>query len=100
MTITLLIIAAASIALNVFQYMERRAERVETYKLVGDHALLAQAHDELVKTYQNEKLHREWAVGRIQDQQAVISQLKNNIMPAKPRRTFRSRKEADNGDAQ
>ena len=77
MTITLLIIAAASIALNVFQYMERREERKETDKLIADAALLEDKHDKLVKTYQNEKLHREWAVGRIQDQQAVIDRLTN-----------------------
>ena len=75
MTITLLIIAASSIALNVFQLMERVAERKETNRLVADAALLERDHEKLVKTYQNEKLHREWAVGRIQDQQAVINRL-------------------------
>ena len=75
MTITLLIIASASIALNVFQFMERMAERKETNRLVAEAALLERDHEKLVKTYQNEKLHREWAVGRIQDQQAVINKL-------------------------
>ena len=75
MTITLLIIAAASIALNVFQWMERKMERKETDRLIADAALLEEKHDKLTKVYQNEKLHREWAVGRIQDQQAVINKL-------------------------
>ena len=74
-TITLLIIAASSIALNVFQWMERKMERKETNRLVAEAALLERDHEKLVKTYQNEKLHREWAVGRIQDQQAVINKL-------------------------
>lgn len=77
MTITLLIIAAASIALNVFQWMERKMERKETDKLIAEAALLEDKHDKLTKVYQNEKLHREWAVGRIQDQQAVIDRLTN-----------------------
>ena len=85
MTITLLIIAAASIALNVFQWMERKMERKETDKLIADAALLEDKHDKLTKTYQNEKLHREWAVGRIQDQQAVIDRLTNINKQAKPR---------------
>ena len=75
MTITLLIIAAASIALNVFQWMERKMERKDTDKLIADAALLEEKHEKLTKVYQNEKLHREWAVGRIQDQQAVIDRL-------------------------
>lgn len=85
MTITLLIIAAASIALNVFQWMERKMERKETDKLIADAALLEDKHDKLTKVYQNEKLHREWAVGRIQDQQAVIDRLTNINKQAKPR---------------
>ena len=88
MTITLLIIAASSIALNVFQFMERRAERKETNRLVAEAALLERDHEKLVKTYQNEKLHREWAVGRIQDQQAVINKLTSINKPKRqPRQT-------------
>lgn len=88
MTITLLIIAASSIALNVFQYMERRAESKETNRLVAEAALLERDHEKLVKTYQNEKLHREWAVGRIQDQQAVINKLTSINKPKRqPRQT-------------
>ena len=88
MTITLLIIAASSIALNVFQWMERKMERKETNRLVAEAALLERDHEKLVKTYQNEKLHREWAVGRIQDQQAVINKLTSLNKPKKqPRQT-------------
>ena len=88
MTITLLIIAASSIALNVFQFMERKMERKETNRLVAEAALLERDHEKLVKTYQNEKLHREWAVGRIQDQQAVINKLTSINKPKRqPRQT-------------
>ena len=87
-TITLLIIAASSIALNVFQFMERKMERKETNRLVAEAALLERDHEKLVKTYQNEKLHREWAVGRIQDQQAVINKLTSINKPKRqPRQT-------------
>jgi hypothetical protein len=81
MTITLLIIAAASIALNVFQLMERKGEKKELNRLVADGALLEQEHKKLTAVYENEKLHKEWAIGRIKDQQAVIEQLKMNIVP-------------------
>jgi len=89
MTITLLIIAASSIALNVFQFMERMTERKETNKLVADAALLENKYDKLTKVYNNEKLHREWAVGRIQDQQAMIDRLSS--LTKKPRTTKKSR---------
>lgn len=92
MTITLLIITAASIALNVFQLMERKGEKKELNKLVADGALLEQEHKKLTAVYENEKLHKEWAIGRIKDQQAVIEQLKSNIMPKK---AYRPRKEAN-----
>jgi len=81
MTITLLIITAASIALNAFQLMERKGEKKELNKLVADGALLEQEHKKLTAVYENEKLHKEWAIGRIKDQQAVIEQLKMNIVP-------------------
>ena len=89
MTITLLIIASASIALNVFQFMERKMERKETNRLVAEAALLESKYDKLLKTYNNEKLHREWAVGRIQDQQAVINKLTSINKPKRqqPRQT-------------
>lgn len=93
MTITLLIITAASIALNVFQFMERRIEKKEVNKLVEKSALLEQEHQKLTADYINEKLHKEWAIGRIKDQQAVIDQLKSGI-PSK--KTFKPRKEARN----
>ena len=92
MTITLLNITAASIALNVFQLMERKGEKKELNKLVADGALLEQEHKKLTAVYENEKLHKEWAIGRIKDQQAVIDQLKSNIMPKK---AYRPRKEAN-----
>ena len=90
MTITLLVITAASIALNVFQFMERRIEKKESDRMIGDAALLEDKYNELTATYNNEKLHKEWAIGRIKDQQAVIDQLKQNRPLMR-----RIRKEAD-----
>lgn len=84
MTITLLIIAAASIALNVYQFMERRAERRSTDKLIADGAVLEERLAKMTELYNNEVLHKEWAIGRIKDQQAVIDQLKSGVMPRKP----------------
>ena len=89
MTITLLIIAAASITLNVFQYMERKMERKETNTLIEENALTNEELADIKAKYQNEIHHKEWAIGRIKDQQAVIDQLKKGVMPKK------SRKEAD-----
>lgn len=86
MTITLLIVAASSLMLNVYQWAERKAERKETDKLVADAAQLEYKYNDLLKTYQNEKLHRQWAIGRINDQQAVIDQLKSNKVTYKPRK--------------
>ena len=86
MTITLLIVAASSLMLNVYQWAERKAERKGTDKLVADAAQLEYKYNDLLKTYQNEKLHRQWAIGRINDQQAVIDQLKSNKVTYKPRK--------------
>ena len=89
MTITLLIIAVASIALNVFQYMERRIEQRDTRTFIEENVLINEQLADIKEKYQNEIHHKEWAIGRIKDQQAVIDQLKKGVMPKK------SRKEAD-----
>lgn len=86
MTITLLIIAAVSIALNVFQYMERKMERKETRTLIKCGAELEAKLASLKDEYENEVHHKEWAIGRIKDQQAVIDQLKMNIRPKRERK--------------
>lgn len=78
MLITLLIVAAVSLMLNVYQWAEHKAEKRENRQMVEELALLESKHQELTDTYNNEKLHREWAMGRIKDQQAVIDQLKSN----------------------
>lgn len=78
MLITLLIVAAVSLMLNVYQWAEHKAEKRENRQMVEELALLEAKHHELTDTYNNEKLHREWAMGRIKDQQAVIDQLKSN----------------------
>ena len=91
MTITLLIITAASIALNVFQYMERRIERKNTDVYIAENAGLNTKYQSLLKTYNNEKLHKEWAIGRIKDQQACIDQLRQG----KIKRTYKTRKEGE-----
>ena len=87
MLITLLIVAVASLMLNVYQWTERKAEKRENRQMVEELALLESKHQELTDTYNNEKLHREWAMGRIKDQQAVIDQLKSNKVTYKPRNT-------------
>lgn len=91
--LTLLIMAISSLMLNVYQWAERSAERKEANQFVADAARLEDKCQDLEESYNNEKLHREWAVGRIQDQQAVIDQLKQNIMP---KRVYKPRKEANN----
>lgn len=94
MLVTLTIVAGASLMLNVYQWAERRAERKQTDRLIADAALLEKKLDEIQKRFENEKLHTEWAIGRLKDQQAVIDQLKQNIMPKRP--AYKSRKEAHN----
>ena len=86
MLITLLIVAAVSLMLNVYQWAEHKAEKRENRQMVEELALLESKHQELTDTYNNEKLHREWAMGRIKDQQAVIDQLKSNKATYKPRK--------------
>lgn len=86
--ITLLIIAISCGAMNILQYMERRTERNETNRIIAKAARLERERDEMEASYKNEKLHREWAIGRIKDQDKVIKQLERNIKPR--------RKEANN----
>ena len=92
MLITLLIIAVVSIALNAYQHMERRAERKEANKLIAEGALLEDKVNDLQTKYDNEVLHKEWAIGRIKDQQATIDKLSAITTPAK--KVYKPRKEA------
>jgi len=59
MTITLLIIAAASIALNVFQYMERKMERKDTRTFIEENVLINEQLADIKEKYQNEIHHKE-----------------------------------------
>ena len=86
--ITLLIIAISCAVMNVLQYIERRIERKETNRIIAKAARIERERDEMESKYNNEKLHREWAIGRIKDQDKVIKQLERNIKPR--------RKEASN----
>jgi hypothetical protein len=81
MEITLIIFAVACSAMNVLQYMERRIERNETNRIIAKAARIERERDEMEASYKNEKLHREWAIGRIKDQDKVIKQLERNIRP-------------------
>jgi hypothetical protein len=90
MTIALIIIAAASIVMNVVLWMDKKAARKECNQFIADNASLEYRLDELSQKYDNEVEHRRWAIGRIKDQQTVIRQLERG---AKPRKV---RKEADN----
>ena len=88
MEITLIIIAVAFAAMNVLQYMERMIERKETNRIIAKAARLERDLEEMESKFNNEKLHREWAIGRIKDQDKVIKQLERNYKPR--------RKEASN----
>jgi len=90
MTIALIIIAAASIVMNVVLWLDKKAARKECNQFIADNASLEYRLDELSQKYDNEVEHRRWAIGRIKDQQTVIRQLERG---AKPRK---QRKEADN----
>jgi hypothetical protein len=88
MLITLLIIAVTSLVLNGYQWAERKVERKESNGFIAQAALLEDKLERLQKTYDNEVLHKNWAIGRIKDQQAAIDQLKAN-MELRPKRTFK-----------
>lgn len=88
--IALVIIAAASIVMNVVLWLDKKAARKECNQFIADNASLEYRLNELTQKYDNEVKHREWAIGRIKDQQTVIRQLERG---AKPRK---QRKEADN----
>lgn len=93
MLVTAIILACASLMLNVYQWAEGKAERKETNKLIADGALLEDKVNDLQTKYDNEVLHKNWAIGRIKDQQAVIDRL--SAMPAPVKKTFKARKEAN-----
>lgn len=78
MLITLIIIAITSLLMNGAQWVERRYERKDTERIIREGARLEEELKSLTATYNNEVLHRQWAMGRIKDQQAVIDQLKSN----------------------
>ena len=90
MTIALVIVAAASIVMNVVLWLDKKAARKECNQFIADNASLECRLDELSQKYDNEVEHRRWAIGRIKDQQTVIRQFERG---AKPRK---QRKEADN----
>ena len=92
MLVTAIILACASLMLNVYQWAERKAERKETNKLIADGALLEDKVNDLQTKYDNEVLHKNWAIGRIKDQQAVIDRL--SAMSAPVKKSFKARKEA------
>ena len=105
MTITILsIIAVASLLLNVAQWYERKnerkeneaereAEREKANRYIAELAKKEVALDEMTDKYNNEVQHREWAIGRIKDQQSVINQLERGITPKK--RQYKGRKDGE-----
>lgn len=88
--IALAIIAVVSIAYNVKQHYEIKAEKQEAHEagqeFVKANAKLEVELEEMKAKYENECNHRAWAIGRIKDQQAVIDQLKSNKVAYKPRK--------------
>ena len=85
-TITLLVLAIASLMCNVAQYQERRIERKETNGYIAELAKMEGQLAEAQQTYLNEKNHREWAIGRIKDQATLIKSLERMLKAASPRR--------------
>lgn len=91
MTMTFLIVlAVASVCINILQWIERKGERSEQRRIIAEGAALEHKLEEVTALYENEVEHRRWAIGRIKDQQTVIRQLEKGIKPK------RARKEADN----
>ena len=86
MTITLFIIAAASIVMNVVLWLDKKAARKECNQFIADNAALEIKLNELTQKYDNEVEHRRWAIGRIKDQQTVIRQLERGAKPRKVRK--------------
>lgn len=87
--IALIIIAAASIVMNVVLWLDKKNIRKECNQFIADNASLEYRLNELTQKYDNEVKHREWAIGRIKDQQTVIRQLERGAKR-------KQRKEADN----
>lgn len=86
MTIALVIVAAASIVMNVVLWLDKKAARKECNQFIADNASLEYRLDELSQKYDNEVEHRRWAIGRIKDQQTVIRQLERGAKPRKQRK--------------
>ena len=86
MNIALIIIAAASIVMNVVLWLDKKAARKECNQFIADNASLEYRLNELTHKYDNEVKHREWAIGRIKDQQTVIRQLERGAKPRKVRK--------------
>ena len=85
-TITLLILAIASLMCNVAQYQERRIERKEANGYIAELAKMEGELAEARETYLNEKNHREWAIGRIKDQATLIKTLERMLKTSSPRK--------------
>lgn len=81
-TITLLVLAIASMMCNAVQYKEREIERKEANANIATLAKMEVELAEAKEKYENEVLHSKWAIGRIKDQQATIDKLKT-IQPKK-----------------
>lgn len=97
-TITLAIIAVASIMTNALQWLEHKYERKEIKRLTQDNAALEFRLDDVSDKLSNEVLHREWAVGRIKDQTSLVKGLEHALKAASAEkyREYKQRKEAGN----
>ena len=99
--IALTAVSAASIAINAWQYKERGHCQSGTNEIIKDAAKieleLASVKDEL----DNERKHREWAIGRIKDQAVLITGLRNALKAASKDRWKQwqnKQREEDNAD--
>lgn len=84
-TITLLILAIASMMCNALQFKEREIEKKEANANIATLAKMEVELADAKEKYENEVLHSKWAIGRIKDQQATIDKL-SAIQPKRYRR--------------
>ena len=80
--ISLAVVSSASIALNFGFFAEARHKDKECNDFIKDAALLEKQLADTKAELANEKMHREWAIGRIKDQDALIKGLSHALKSA------------------
>jgi len=80
--IALTAVSAASIALNIGQYKERQHCQSETNQFIKDAAKLEIELASIKDKLDNERKHREWAIGILKDQGILVTGLRNALKAA------------------